>query len=126
MIRTMLGMRRRDQGFEWHKYVRTTIQLRRNARRELAERMKNQAADGVKAAGAAAAGGVRAASSAAADGARVAGSAAGYVAREGARNLGAGSRLAAAGLGQVSRLGVRFADVGLGLVGERALTLLRP
>ncbi|MFM9942731.1 MAG: thermonuclease family protein [Hyphomicrobiaceae bacterium] len=70
----MFFWRRRKEGFEWHKYVRTTIKLRREARREKADMLKRQAADGVK----------------------VAGAVAGDAARAGARKLGAGSRIAAA------------------------------
>lgn len=114
----MFGWRKRDQGFEWHKYVRTTIKLRRQARREKAEHIRQQAVEGIKAAGAAAGGGVMAASAAAADGlkaaqsaavegARVAGAAAGVAARRGAERIGAGSRVAAMrlgrGLGSLSR-----------------------
>ena len=54
MIATFLGLRRRNEGFEWREYVRTTILHRRDARREKAERLKQNAADGAKAAGAAA------------------------------------------------------------------------
>lgn len=159
MIGSLFGWRRPDPGFEWHSYVRTTIKLRREARREKAERLKQQAADGVKAAGAAAAQGAKVAGVAAAQGAKAAGSAAaqgaqvagaaaaqgarvagvaaasgakaaasvaGVAAREGARNLGAGSRLAAVGLGRFSRAGARMAGTGLGLIGERMITLLRP
>ena len=70
----MFGWRKRKDGFEWHQYVRTTIKLRREARREKVEQLKQSAVDGVK----------------------VAGSAAGDAARVGARKLGAGSRMAAA------------------------------
>lgn len=77
----MLGWWKRNDGFEWHKYVRTTIALRRTARRERAERLKRQAAESVKAAG----------------------HAAGAAARGGARGLGSGSRVvvsrAASGMG---------------------------
>lgn len=70
----MFFWRKRKEGFEWHKYVRTTIKLRRDARREKADQLKRQAADGVKAAGAVA----------------------GDAARASARKLGASSRFAAA------------------------------
>ena len=86
MIATLFGWRRRSEPFEWHKYVRTTIKLRREARREKAERMKRNAAEGAK----------------------VAGMAAGVAARKGAQNLGAGSRVAAVGLGH----GLRRARAG--------------
>ncbi len=83
----MFGWRKKKDGFEWHQYVRTTIKLRRDARREKAEHLKQQAADGVKAAGAVA----------------------GDAARVGARKLGEGSRVAAGAaggaLGGMARLG---------------------
>lgn len=71
----MLGWRRRNDGFEWRQYVRTTIALRRQARRDKAEQLREQAAEGMKKAGAKA----------------------GAAARQGARQLGAGSRVAAIG-----------------------------
>ena len=83
--------RKRNAGFEWHKYVRTTIKLRRDARREKADMLKRQAADGVKAAGAVA----------------------GEAARVSARKLGAGSRIAASVAG--SWLGQLIARSAAGL-----------
>jgi endonuclease YncB( thermonuclease family) len=38
--------RRKSEGFEWHKYVRTTIAIRREQRRERAEEIKRSAQDG--------------------------------------------------------------------------------
>lgn len=87
----MFGWRKRNDGFEWHRYVRTTIKLRREARREKAEEIKRQAAQG----------------------ARVAGVVAGEAARAGARKLGAGSRLAAMFAG--SALGLAATAVARGL-----------
>lgn len=46
--------KKRDDGFEWHQYVRTTIKLRREARRDRAQQFGEQVAGGAKAAGAAA------------------------------------------------------------------------
>lgn len=73
----MFGWRRKNEGFEWHKYVRTTIKLRREARREKLEQLRRQAAEGVNRAGVAA----------------------GEAARAGAQKLGAGSRIAATAAG---------------------------
>lgn len=92
----MAFWRRRKDGFEWHKYVRTTIKLRREARREKAEMLKRQAADGVRAAGAAA----------------------GEAARVGARKLGTGSRLATAFAGSWLGTGVRRLASGAGWLGR--------
>lgn len=130
--------RKRNDGFEWHQYVRTTIKLRREARREKAEQLKHQAVGAVKAVGAAAADGVMAASAAAADGvkvagsvaaggakvagakaaegARVAGSKAGAAARLGALAIGTGTRMAASRAGQAARIGLE----GLGRTAGRA------
>lgn len=47
----MFGWRKRDQGFEWRKYVRTTILVRRKQRREKIEDAKQAAVAGLKQAG---------------------------------------------------------------------------
>jgi endonuclease YncB( thermonuclease family) len=80
--------RRKSEGFEWHRYVRTTIALRREHRREKAEELKRSAADGA----------VRAAEGAARM-ARQSASAAGENARRVSVSTGRGLRsfLAAAG-----------------------------
>lgn len=133
----MFGWRKREQGFEWHQYVRTTIKLRRDARREKADQIKQQAADGVKAAGAAAASGVKVAGAAAADGlkaarmaaaegAKVAGEVAGSAARQGAQKLGAGSRVAAQGLGRGARQAASAIGPRVDAVLVRAIAALQP
>lgn len=43
--------RRKNDGFEWHKYVRTTIKLRRNERRKRIDQIKHDAAERVREAG---------------------------------------------------------------------------
>ncbi len=104
MIATFLGWRRRNEAFEWRSYVRTTIKLRREARRDKAERVKQQAADGAK----------------------VAGQVAGAAARNGARNLGAGSRIAAGGLGRGLGLGGAFLAATISGLGRGIVRLLEP
>ncbi|MCB1509559.1 MAG: thermonuclease family protein [Hyphomicrobiaceae bacterium] len=47
----MFFWRRKNDGFEWHKYVRTTIKLRRNERRKRIDQIKHDAAQRVKEAG---------------------------------------------------------------------------
>ena len=47
----MFGWRRRNDGFEWHKYVRTTIKLRREDRKKRIEDIKEAVAAGVVDAG---------------------------------------------------------------------------
>ena len=62
--------RRKSEGFEWHKYVRTTIALRREHRREKAEELKRSAADSAARAAEGAARMARQGASAAGEGAR--------------------------------------------------------
>jgi endonuclease YncB( thermonuclease family) len=83
---------KRNQGFVWHEYVRTTIVLRREARRDAIEQLKQQAVEG----------------------ARAAKDVANEAAREGARNLGAGSRIVA--VRTASGLGIALRHIWAGLV----------
>jgi endonuclease YncB( thermonuclease family) len=50
----MFGLRRKPEGFDWHKYVRTTILARRQARRDKLDGAREAALEQVQAAGAAA------------------------------------------------------------------------
>ncbi len=96
--------RRKYEGFEWHKYVRTTIALRREQRREKAEEIKRSVEDGaIRAAGNAAKLGRRGAR-AAGDGARRASVSAGRGLRGAAIATGEGLKRfgAASGRGLVS------------------------
>jgi endonuclease YncB( thermonuclease family) len=68
----MFGRRKTNDGFEWHKYIRTTVRLRREQRRERMLQARHAAAQQASAAGAAMALGSRAAGAAAVDGARAA------------------------------------------------------
>jgi endonuclease YncB( thermonuclease family) len=65
----MLAWRKKPEGFEWHKYIRTTIKVRREARRQRVEDARRAAGEQMNAAGAALVAGSRAAGSAAKDGA---------------------------------------------------------
>lgn len=47
----MLGWRRRNQGFEWRKYVRTTILVRRERRKERVAEARDAAIEGIQKAG---------------------------------------------------------------------------
>jgi endonuclease YncB( thermonuclease family) len=47
----MFGWRKRDDGFEWRDYVRTTVLVRRGQRRQRIEEAKGVARDGVRHAG---------------------------------------------------------------------------
>jgi endonuclease YncB( thermonuclease family) len=49
----MFGWRKKNQGFEWHQYVRTTIKHRRDGRRARVDAAKQGVINGVKGAGAA-------------------------------------------------------------------------
>jgi len=100
----MFRWRKKQEGFEWHQYVRTTIKLRRNARRDKVERVKQSAVDGMRAAGDAAEALARESAHRAAEGAKAAAVAAGSMSRSGIRNLWAGSRVAAVNIGQGSRI----------------------
>jgi endonuclease YncB( thermonuclease family) len=65
----MFSRQKNEDGFEWHKYVRTTIMLRREQRRRRVLEARRAAADQVGAAGEALLVGSRAAGAAARDGA---------------------------------------------------------
>ncbi|MGE3065555.1 MAG: thermonuclease family protein [Hyphomicrobiaceae bacterium] len=65
----MFGWGKKPDGFEWHKYIRTTIKLKRERRRERVEELRQSAVDQVQAAGAKIAAGSKAAGAAARDGA---------------------------------------------------------
>ncbi len=47
----MFGWRRKNDGFEWHEYVRTTILIRRKARKEKIGEVRQAALDGLASAG---------------------------------------------------------------------------
>ena len=66
----MLGRRKSDDGFEWHKYVRTAVKLRREERRRRVLEARRAAVQQAGAAGVALAAGSKAAGAAALDGAR--------------------------------------------------------
>jgi len=65
----MFAWRKKPDGFEWHKYIRTTVKLRREARRDRVHAARRAAGQHMNAAGVALAVGSRAAGSAARDGA---------------------------------------------------------
>ena len=65
----MFSRRKNEEGFEWHKYVRTTIRFRREQRRQRVQEARRAAADQIGAAGEALVVGSRAAGAAARDGA---------------------------------------------------------
>jgi hypothetical protein len=69
----MLGRRKGNEGFEWHKYIRTSVRLRREERRERVLQARRAAAEQAGAAGVALAQGSRAAGAALAQGSRAAG-----------------------------------------------------
>ena len=50
-LKTMFGWRKKNNGFEWHEYVRTTILVRRNARRQKIDEARQVALDGLSHAG---------------------------------------------------------------------------
>src|SRR4029078_11511163 len=84
----MFGRRKNNDGFEWHKYVRTTIKLRREERRQRILEARRAAVHQRGAGGVALAAGSRAAGSAALGGAKVGLGIAGLMAQV-AWNIGA-------------------------------------
>jgi endonuclease YncB( thermonuclease family) len=95
----MFGRQKKPDGFEWHKYIRTTIRLKREQRRERVLEARRAAGQQASAAGAALAQGSRAAGAAAWDGARAGLGVAGLVAQSvwtviAAASVLAGQRLA--------------------------------
>ena len=107
----MFGRRKKPDGFEWHKYIRTTVRLRREQRRERVLEARRAAAQQAGAAGVALAQGSRAAGVALAQGSRAAGAAAwgGALAGLGAAWLaaqGIGSFVAAAMVAGGRRLAI--------------------
>jgi endonuclease YncB( thermonuclease family) len=66
----MFGWRRKSEGFDWHQYVRTTIKIRRDARRDKIDAVRQAALDKAHAAGQAVAAGSKAAGKAALAGAQ--------------------------------------------------------
>lgn len=108
----MAWWRRKNEGFDWHAYVRTTILARRNDRRERIDKAQQAAVDGAKAAGQAVAGGSR------------------HLLRSAGNGVVAAVRAAAAGVGGGIRAVGRFlggkalsAEIGP-LVGALALVAL--
>ena len=92
----MFGWPKRRDGIAWREYVRTTIALRRKARGEKLQRVRQKAAVGAKAVGVVA----------------------GDAARGGARKVGAGSRMAVSGAATGLGAGLRYAWGGIvGVVG---------
>lgn len=63
----MFAWRKKPDGFEWHKYIRTTVKLRREARRDRVHAARHAAGQNMNAVGSAMAAGSRAAGSAARD-----------------------------------------------------------
>ena len=105
--------RRRSEGFEWHKYVRTTIALRREHRREKAEEIKRSAAENAVRAAEGAARLGRQGASAAGEGARRMSAATGRGLRNLVQASGRGLRSASAVSAQGLRLGGMYAGAGL-------------
>jgi endonuclease YncB( thermonuclease family) len=111
----MFGWRKKPEEFEWHRYIRTTIKVRRENRRRRIEDAKHAAAERMNAAGAALAAGSKAASAAAMDGARVGLGVAGMAAQS------AGNSLLAGGVLLLQKLGA-----GLVALMQRLGVALRP
>lgn len=113
----MFGWRKRPDGFEWHKYVRTTIKIRREHRRQRIEDVRHAAAEQVGAAGAAIAAGSRAAGAAARDGVRVGIGAAGNAAQ------GAGGAFLTYGWLALRKTGVAMSALANTLAAKASIAL---
>jgi len=96
----MFRWKKRDEGFEWHKYVRTTIKLRREARREKAQALGARVGEVAKAAG----------------------SLAGGLAESGAKRLGSAAHSVGAKLSQAAGALMACAAAGLRSLGRRLST----
>src|SRR5262249_4937827 len=99
----MFARRKNEDGFEWHKYVRTTLKLRREQRRQRLIEARQAAAGHVGAAGVALAQGSRAAGAAARDGARAGLWAAGLLAQGFGHALGAAAGVALHSITRLAR-----------------------
>ena len=99
----MFGRRNKPDGFEWHKYIRTTVRLRREQRRERVLDARRAAAQQASAAGVALAQGSRAAGAAAWTGARAGLGAAGLAAQAVWNVIAAGLVLAGQKLAVLAR-----------------------
>ena len=100
----MFRWKKRDEGFEWQKYVRTTIKLRREARKRKAQELGSHLAEGARAAGAAAE----------------------ELAKGSARQLGSASRFGIAQFGKLMISGVSYAGLALGAVAKGAAGIGAP
>lgn len=125
----MVWWRKRNEGFEWRDYVRTTILVRRENRRQRLKEAKNVAAEGVKKAGKrgveAGVSGARVASSAAwSAGRQSAGTLAAWTTEAGAAVL-AGTAALARGTAAAAAWVAETLGRPLGPVLEPVLTLLR-
>jgi endonuclease YncB( thermonuclease family) len=100
----MFRWKKRDEGFEWHQYVRTTIKLRRDARREKAQKLGEQVAGGARAAGAAA----------------------DEMAKNSARRLGDAARVGVGRIGQGAAAAMGLAGLGLGSMAGLGRRVLPP
>ena len=111
----MFGRRKPNDGFEWHKYVRTTIKLRREERRQRVLQARRAAVHRAGEAGVALAAGSRAAGAAAVDGARAGLGIAGLIAQAAWNILATASVIAWHNLATVSAI-----------VGRKLAILLQP
>lgn len=122
----MFGWRKRRDGFEWHKYVRTTILVRREHRRQRLEDAREAAAEGLKAAQDAAVKGLSEVGHAAAAGLKAAGSKGAKLGRYGLVSAGRGAAGALAMLAALpGRMAVRLGPA-VTRMSEAAAPLARP
>jgi endonuclease YncB( thermonuclease family) len=108
----MLGWRKRNDGFEWREYVRTTILVRRKHRRDRVGEAGKAAVENMKAAG-------QRGAAAGAEGAKVVGRGAMNVGQQGAAMGAAGAKAMGRGAYFYGREGARLGAVGARAAGSR-------
>ena len=111
----MLGWRKRNDGFEWREYVRTTILVRRKQRRDRIGDAGRAAVDNLKAAG-------QRGAAAGAEGAKAVGRGAVHLGQQGAVMGAAGAKVVGDGVLHLGKEGAKLSAAGakLGAAGAKA------
>lgn len=109
----MLGWRKRNDGFEWREYVRTTILVRRKQRRDRIGDAGRVAVDNLKAAG-------QRGAAAGAEGAKAVGRGAVHLGQQGAMMGAAGAKVVGDGVLHLGKEGAKLSAAGAKLGAARA------
>lgn len=108
----MLGWRKRNDGFEWREYVRTTILVRRKQRRDRIGEAGQAAVENLKAAG-------QRGAAASAEGAKAVGRGAVHLGQQSAVMGAAGAKVVGRGVLHYGREGARLGVAGANAAGDR-------